>query len=170
MRWILDSCTLIYLTKTDLFTNFIELAEYPVLIDTSVHKEVIINGKAKGYKDAVKAENFLKQFRIPVIPIDISKDIEFFKDLGETSCYLLAKDDGICLTSDDKAYHKFKKQCVEVVRLDTFFFQKCIEGVLTEQDFINILERLELINATKPKSILFFMKKLKTKKEDNKND
>ncbi len=170
MRWILDSCTLIYLTKTDSFARFIELIEYPVVIDTSVHKEVIINGKAKGYKDALNTEKNLKRFRIPVISIDISNDIEYFKDPGETSCYLLAKDDGICLTSDERAYKKFKRRGLEVMRLDTFFFQKCIDGLLTEQDFINILEQLEFINATKPKSILFFVKKLKIKKEDDNND
>ncbi len=160
MRWILDSCTLIYLVKAKLFKRFNELIEFKMVIDTSVFEEVVINGKKEGYKDACEAENILKEFKIPIIPIDVSNDIELFRDAGETSCYILAKEQGICLTSDDRAYKKIRELEQNTVRLDTFFFQKCKEKNITPDEFIKILEKLESINATKPKSILFFMKKL----------
>jgi hypothetical protein len=166
MRWILDSCTLIYLIKANLFESFIKLVEYPVVIDSSVYNEVVIDGKAKGYSDAFDAEKSLKKLRIPMISIDVSSNLDLFRDPGETSCYILAKDEGICLTSDDRAYKKFIKQGQDVIRLDTFYFQKFMDDILSEKDFLKILGRLEAINATKPKSILFFMKKLKM--EDNK--
>ena len=51
MRWILDSCTLIYLIKAKLFNQFIEIVEFPVVIDSSVYQEVVINGKAKLVKE-----------------------------------------------------------------------------------------------------------------------
>lgn len=38
MRWILDACTLIYLIKTNLFENFVDLIDYPLMIDSSVLK------------------------------------------------------------------------------------------------------------------------------------
>ena len=37
---------------------------------------------------------------------------------------------------------------------------------IKEAEFLKILDRLESVNATKPKSILFFMKKLQEKKDD----
>ncbi|TFG25643.1 MAG: hypothetical protein EU529_00085 [Promethearchaeota archaeon] len=166
MRWILDSCTIIYLVKTNLFENFIKLIKYPLVIDNSVYEEVITDGKANNYSDAFKAEKLLKRNKIPVISIDISEDLVLFRDAGETSCYILARDDGICITSDDRAYKKFINQGQKAIRLDTFFFNKCIEKLLTENNFIEILKKLESVNATKPKSILFFIEKLKEKKKE----
>ncbi|MFO8020458.1 MAG: hypothetical protein R6U96_17685 [Promethearchaeia archaeon] len=165
MRWILDACTLIYLVKTNLFENFVDLIDYPLIIDSSVHEEVVLNGKRHNYTYAFEAEKLLKQFRIPVIPIDVSKYLILFRDAGETSCYILAKEEGICLTSDERAYKKFLKHGKKVIRLDTFYFRKCVEGRLTKQEFMNALNRLESVNATKPKSILFFMKKLENQME-----
>ena len=74
MRWILDACTLIYLVKAKLFTRFMELVNIPVIIDSSVFQEVVIEGKAKNYHDAIEAEKILNNNRIPVISIDITKD------------------------------------------------------------------------------------------------
>ena len=110
MRWILDACTLIYLIKTDMFSKFMTLVEFPVVIDSSVYQEVVVYGKKNKYPDANDAEISLNEFKIPVISIDISEELFRFRDPGETSCYILAKEDGICLTSDDRAYKKFIKE------------------------------------------------------------
>jgi len=168
MRWILDACTLIYLIKAKLFKQFIEIVEFPVVIDSSVYQEVVINGKESNYPDATEAEEILNNNRVPVISVDVSKDLFRFIDPGETSCYLLAIEEGICLTSDDKAYKKFFKENLKAMRIDDFFFEKLNQHQLKKTDFLLILNKLESVNATKPKSILFYMKKLLEMEESNK--
>ena len=166
MRWILDACTLIYLIKTDLFSKFMTLVEFPVVIDSSVYQEVVVYGKKNKYPDANDTEISLNEFKIPVISIDISEELFRFRDPGETSCYILAKEDGICLTSDDRAYKKFIKEEQKAMRLDSFYFEKLNQKKLTEAEFLIILKKLEAIHATKPKSFLFFLEKLNQRKED----
>jgi len=168
MRWILDACTLIYLIKAKLFNQFIELVEYPVVIDSSVYQEVVINGKANNYPDAIEAEEILSENRVPVISIDVSKDLFRFIDPGETSCYLLAVEEGICLTSDDNAYKKFLNENLKAMRIDDFYFEKLNQNRLKKTDFLLILNKLESVNATKPKSILFYMIKLQEMEENKK--
>jgi hypothetical protein len=170
MRWILDACTLIYLVKAKLFSKFIALAEHPVVIDSSVYKEVVTDGKANNYPDASDAEVSLNKFKIPVISIDITRDYYRFRDFGETSCYILTKEDGICLTSDDRAYKKFKNEDQKVIRMDSFYFEKLNQNMITEKEFIEILKKLESINATKPKSILFFLENIEQNKKVKDND
>ena len=169
MRWILDACTLIYLIKAKLFKQFIDLVNYPVVIDSNVYQEVVIEGKANNYSDAFEAESLLNEFRVPVISIDVSKDLYRFIDSGETSCFLLAVEQGVCITSDDRACCKLLKENVQVIRLDTFYYEKYRQNQINKKEFLFILNKLESIHATKPKSILFFMNKLQ-EKEENKND
>jgi predicted nucleic acid-binding protein len=169
MRWILDACTLIYLIKAKLFNQFIDLVKYPVVIDSNVNQEVVIEGKANNYSDAFEAESLLNEFRIPIISINVSKDLYRFSDSGETSCFLLAVEQGVCITSDDRAYRKLLNENVQVIRLDTFYYEKCRQDQINKKEFLFILNKLESIYATKPKSILFFMNKLQEKEED-KND
>ena len=168
MRWILDACTLIYLIKAKLFNQFMEIVDFPVVIDSSVYQEVVINGKANNYPDAFEAEEILNENRVPVISIDVSKDLFRFIDPGETSCYLLAIEEGICLTSDDKAYKKFLNENLNAMRIDNFYFEKLNQNRLKKTDFLLILNKLESVNATKPKSILFYMKKLQEIEENKK--
>jgi len=168
MRWILDACTLIYLIKAKLFNQFMEIVDFPVVIDSSVYQEVVINGKANNYPDALEAEKILNENRVPVISIDVSKDLFRFIDPGETSCYLLAIEEGICLTSDDKAYKKFLNENLKAMRIDNFYFEKLNQNRLKKTDFLLILNKLESVNATKPKSILFYMKKLQEMEENKK--
>ncbi len=168
MRWILDACTLIYLIKANLFNHFMEIVEFPVVIDSRVYQEVVINGKANNYPDAIEAEEILNENRVPVISINVSKDLFRFIDPGETSCYLLAIEEGICLTSDDKAYKKFLNENLKAMRIDNFYFEKLNQNRLKKTDFLLILNKLESVNATKPKSILFYMKKLQEREENKK--
>jgi len=166
MRWILDACTLIYLIKAKLFKGFMSIVKNPVVIDSSVYKEVVIDGKDNDYPDAFEAESLLNRFYTPVISIDTSKELFRFVDPGETSCYILALEDGICLTSDDRAFQKFQQENLKVMRIDTFYFQKFRQNYLNKTEFLNILNKLESINATKPKSILFFIEKLQKIKDE----
>ena len=54
------------------------------------------------------------------------------------------------------------------MRIDNFYFEKLNQNQLKKTDFLQILNKLELINATKPKSILFYMKKLQQMEENKK--
>ncbi|KKM15030.1 hypothetical protein LCGC14_1700160 [marine sediment metagenome] len=145
-----------------------EIVKFPVVIDSNVYQEVVINGKANNYPDAFEAEEILNENRVPVISIDVSKDLFRFIDPGETSCYLLAIEEGICLTSDDRAYKKFLRENLKAMRIDNFYFEKLNQNRLKKTDFLRILDKLELVNATKPKSILFYLKKLQQMEENKK--
>lgn len=170
MRWILDACTFIYLIKANLFSKFMDLVNYPVVIGSSVYQVVVLDGKAMNVPDATEAEISLNKFKIPIISIDVSQEVNHFIDKSEASCYILAKEDGICLTSDDRAYKKFIKGNLNAMRLDSFYFENLNQNRLTEIEFVAILKKLESVNATKPKSILFFMEKLQKRNEVEKNE
>lgn len=161
MKWILDACTLIYLVKAQLFNDFMGLISEPLVIDSSVYDEVVVQGKKNKYSDAFEAERYLNQYQIPIISVDISSEIHRFKDPGETSCYIIARQEGICLTSDDRAYKKFQFQNIEVMKLDYYYFLSCIQEKISEEELFSTLENLEKVNATHPKTILFFHKQLK---------
>ncbi|MBY9019149.1 MAG: hypothetical protein KGD66_10000 [Candidatus Lokiarchaeota archaeon] len=165
MRWILDACTLIYLVKTNLFKMFMHAVFKPVIIDSSVFQEVITEGKKHQYSDAFEAESLLNEFHIPVISIDVSSELFRFVDPGETSCYILAKEEGICITSDDRAYRKFHQNNLDAMRIDSFFYLKFQKKIFTKIEFLEILKKLESINATKPKSVLFYLQKIQNVEE-----
>ncbi len=166
MRWILDACTLIYLVKANLFKMFMNVVSNPVVIDSSVFQEVIIEGKEHQYPDAFEAESLLNESHIPVISIDVSNELFRFVDPGETSCYILAKEEGICITSDDRAYRKFHQVNLDAMRIDSFFYLKFQDNKITKQQFLEILNKLESINAAKPKSVLFYLQKIYNIEED----
>jgi len=170
MRLILDSCTLIYLIKAKLFEEFIGLSDFPVVIDSSVYHEVIIKGKENNYPDAFEAERLLNLYKIPIIPTDISDEIYFFRDKGETSCFILAKEGGICLTSDNRALKKLEKKQIIAIKLEKFFFEMVLRNKLSKKNFFDYLIKLESISAINPKSILLFLEKLKYIKEVENND
>lgn len=74
----MDACTLIYLIKSKLLTKFMDLAEYPVVIDSSVYQEVVIDGKAKKYPDAIEAEFISILKKLESVSATKSKSILFF--------------------------------------------------------------------------------------------
>ncbi|MBD3230115.1 MAG: hypothetical protein GF329_18195 [Candidatus Lokiarchaeota archaeon] len=63
--------------------------------------------KKFNFPDAFEAEKSLNNFKIPVISIDVSEQLNWFIDPSETSCYILSEEEGICLTNDDRAYKNF---------------------------------------------------------------
>ncbi len=166
MRWILDSCTLIYLVKTKMFKNFVECVQYPVIIDTSVFQEVIVEGKVRNHLDAIEAEKLLNKYRIPVIPLDIESELFRMKNAGETSCLLLAKEEGICITSDRRAYNKFKRERIEVIKIERIYFELYKKQKISKIEFIEILKKFEEIHAIKPKILLKYIERIKNLEED----
>ncbi|TFG04337.1 MAG: hypothetical protein EU536_04800 [Promethearchaeota archaeon] len=170
MNWILDSCTLIYLIKARLFQQFMKYLNDPVIIDTSVYEEVITKGKERNYPDASEAERRLEQYNIPIIPIDIDPELKYFIDPGEASCYMLAKQGGICLTSDERAYKKIKGRKTMVMKIDDFYFQLYLAKKIAEEEFFSILHELEQVYAIHPKITNFYYQRLKREKKNDARD
>ena len=158
MRYILDACTLIYMIKANLTHDFINICDSDIVIDKEVYTEVVDNGKSNNYPDAFTAEKFLIDNKIPIIPTDIQQFIKMFRDPGETSCFELAKIEGICITSDKRAFNKFVNQKVAVIRLDTFFYQNCLKKKYSKTATIGILENLLNVYATTPERYATFIK------------
>ncbi len=160
MRIILDVNSLIYLIKTNLFIRFIELTSNPIVIDTSVYGEVVEDGIAQNYPDAYIAKKFLKDFKIEIIPVDISKELPLFRDPGETSCYILAQDYGVCLTSDRKAINKMISFDHEPISLDEYFYNLCLNNSLPFEELEIILKKFVGVYASTEERKRIFLEKI----------
>ncbi|HME55087.1 MAG TPA: hypothetical protein VKM55_22970 [Candidatus Lokiarchaeia archaeon] len=167
MRWILDANTLIYLIKANLQDKFLQLIHDPAIIDSSVHEEVVERGIAQGHLDAIAAKRFLEENQIPIIPVDVSNDITYFKDVGEASCYNLTKQSGTCITSDTRAIKKLKTTGASCMQLDIFFLTKFLEHSIDEITLENTLDDLLHVNATTPERKMEILKKTRTIKTED---
>ncbi len=167
MRLILDANALIYLIKTGLSQEFISLAEDDLIIDKSVYNEVIEKGIENKYPDAYNAKDFLEKNQIPIIPIDIKSDLSNFRDPGETSCYILAKKEGICISSDIRANRKFKNLNVAFMELDTFFYNQLLKKRIDMKRFMSILYELKGVNGTSANRISIFLELISDEGEKN---
>ena len=167
MRLILDANALIYLIKTGLSQEFISLAEDDLIIDKSVYNEVIEKGIENKYPDAYNAKDFLEKNQIPIIPIDIKSDLSNFRDPGETSCYILAKKEGICISSDIRANRKFKNLNVAFMELDTFFYNQLLKKRIDMKRFMSILYELKGVNGTSANRISIFLELILDEGEKN---
>lgn len=165
MRYILDACVLIYLVKASLTKEFIDICDATIVIDKEVYNEVIEKGKTKNFPDAFIAEDFLINNNVPIIPTDIKNFINIFRDPGETSCYVLAKVEGTCITNDKRAFNKFKSQSISVINLDTFFYHKSIKKKYSKKAIINILDKLLSVYGTTAERYATFIKLLSQKGE-----
>ncbi len=160
MRFVLDACTIIYLVKANLFDFFLNFSDFPIFIDTSVFHEVVTQGKINNYADASIAETLFKKYKIPVIAIDISEKINIMNDPGETSCYILVEDCGTFVTSDIRAYNKFKSKRLPVIRLEHSFYELQVQNKISKTDFFTALDKLLKVGGIKIESILFYKNKL----------
>ncbi len=167
MRLILDANALIYLVKAGLSQEFINLIEDDLVIDKSVYNEVIEKGMENKYPDAYNAKDFLEKNQVPIIPIDIKSDLSKFRDPGETSCYILAKKEGICISSDIRANKKFKNHNVNFMELDTFFYNQLLKKKIDKKRFINILNELKGVNSTSANRISVFLELISNESEKN---
>ena len=167
MRFILDANALIYLVKAGLSQEFFDLTEDDVVIDKSVYNEVVEKGMEKKYPDAYNTKDFLEKNQIPIIPIDIKSDLSKFRDPGETSCYILTKKEGICISSDIRANKKFKNLNVAFMELDTFFYNQFLKKKIDKKRFINILNELKGVYGTSANRISVFMELLQNEGEKN---
>lgn len=157
MRLILDANALIYIIKANISTEFYRLSDFPIVLDKSVYNEVVEKGIENNYPDAHIVKDFLEKKQIPIIPIDISGEISKFRDPGETSCYLLAKSEGLCISSDSRANRIFNNMQVPFMQLDTFFYNQYLKNKITEMDFVDILEKLKKVDGTSANRINVFL-------------
>ncbi len=167
MRFILDANALIYLVKTGLSQEFFNLTEDDLVIDKSVYNEVVEKGIENKYPDAYNAKEFLEKNQIPIIPIDIQTDLSKFRDPGETSCYLLAKKEGVCVSSDIRANQKFKKLNINFMELDTFFYNQFMKKNIEKKRFIHILNELKGVSGTSANRISVFLELISNEGEGN---
>ena len=167
MRLILDANALIYLVKTGLSQEFIKLIDDDIVIDKSVYNEVVEKGIEKKYPDAYNAKDFLEKNQIPIIPLDISSDLSKFRDPSETSCYILAKKEGICISSDIRANKKFKSLKIPFMELDTFFYNQLLKKIIDKKKFINILNELKGVNGTSANRVSVFLELISNEGERN---
>lgn len=167
MRFILDANALIYLVKTGLSQEFTNLSEVDLVIDKNVYNEVVEKGMECKYPDAYNAKDFLEKNQIPIIPTDISSDLSKFRDPGETSCYILAKKEGICISSDIRANKRFKNLNVAFMELDTFFYNQLLKKRINKKRFITILNDLKGVNGTSANRISVFIELISNEGERN---
>lgn len=167
MRLILDANALIYLVKTGLSQEFIKLNEGEIIIDKNVYNEVVEEGIENKYPDAYIAKDFLEKNQIPIIPTDIKSDLPKFRDPGETSCYILAKKEGICISSDIRANKKFKDFNIAFMELDTFFYNQFQKKSIDKKRFINILNKLKSVNGTSANRISVFIELISNEGDPN---
>lgn len=161
MNIVFDANPLIYLCKTNLFQRFISLTSNPILIDTSVYKEVVEDGIKANYPDAFIAKKYLNDYKIPIISTDISHDLPYFRDPGETSSYLLTKQGGICITTDNQARKKMRQLNVDSLQLDEYFFNLAWQKKIEIKEFESIMMKLEQVNATTVSRFTIFLTELK---------
>lgn len=172
MNFILDANTIIYLIKSNLQENFMEYhKKSQIFIDTSIYTEVVENGLNNNYPDAIAAKEFLQNYKIPIISIDVSKQIHKFRDAGETSCAILAlnkKTEGVCISSDKKAIKKYAMHNIPYAQLDTVYYNLFLKEKLKEEEFFSILYKLEEIYAINPERIMFFFDLINKKRNEEK--
>nr|MDO8112519.1 hypothetical protein [Candidatus Sigynarchaeota archaeon] len=154
---------MIYLIKANLQDFFLQLIQDPAIIDSSVHEEVVVQGIARGYLDAVAAKKFLEDNQVPIMPVDVSSDIINFKDAGETSCYILTKQGGACITSDTRAIKKLKIAGASCMQLDIFFLTKFLDNNFDETKLESLLDDLLRVNATTPERKMQILKNARKK-------
>ena len=111
---------------------------------------------------------FLKDFKIEVIPTDITEELPLFRDPGETSCYLLAQDSGICLTSDRKAIKKMIHLGIEPISIDEYFYNLCLNNYLPLKELEVILKKFEGVYASTKDRSAIFLQNIKRLKEESK--
>ncbi|MHA1378115.1 MAG: hypothetical protein ACTSRG_07010 [Candidatus Helarchaeota archaeon] len=128
-----------------------------MVVDKNVYDEVVNKGIENKYPDAYNANDFLERNQIPIIPVDISLDLSKFRDPGETSCYILAKKEGICISSYIRANKKYKSFNIPCLVLDTFFYNQLLKKNIDKKKFISILNELKSVNGTSANRVSVFL-------------
>ncbi|MHA1129518.1 MAG: hypothetical protein ACTSQI_17815 [Candidatus Helarchaeota archaeon] len=144
VKFVFDSCSLIYLAKINSL-SILKQVSAELLIDKEVYDESVVSGKELGYRDAFILDRFVEE-NFQVSPQDISKEIEYFGAKGEASTFLLGLN-GICITSDKKAFKKILNRGRNVLKTEDFFLLHLENEVISKEQFIQVITDLLKINA-----------------------
>ena len=130
-----DSCSLIYIVKTDLFAA-IHRYYGTIKITTGVKKECVDNGKQHGHRDAYVIEDLIGKGKIEVVaPDDLStKVLSHSLGIGETETILEAELEGCYAVLNDQksricaSQHGVKNITVEIILLELLSLDE-LDGV-----------------------------------------
>ena len=157
VKFVFDSCSLIYLAKINKLPILKQLSD-ELLIDKEVYDESVVSGKELGYRDAFILDRFVEE-NFQVVSQDIHQEIEYFGAKGEASTFLLGLN-GICVTSDKRAFAKILKRGRNVVKIEDLFFLSFQNKLLSEEQFMQILTDLLKIDAISGEKYHILMKEM----------
>jgi predicted nucleic acid-binding protein len=158
VKLVFDSCSLIYLAKINQLSILKKISS-ELYIDEEVFKESVVSGKTHGYRDSFILDRFINDY-FKITHQDISKEIEYFGAKGETSTYLLGRD-GICITSDRKAFQKMLKRGSNVIKIEDLLYIYVKKQKITAKKFIQLLNELLKIDAISPEKYHVLMEEIK---------
>lgn len=147
----IDSCTLIYLTKTDLLA--LARKVYSELrITNSVYEEVVTKGKKGGHADAYVIESEIEKKKIKLIHSDIEIPTRLVSlQKGEAETIVEAKNENtIALLDDIKSKILAENMGVKYTSIDLVLIESLLRGIINYDDFEKLASRVNKICGMRP--------------------
>lgn len=160
----IDASSFIYSIKMDWINVLKELYE-DLIITSSVHKEVILNGKNRGKADAFIGEKLIKKYDIQIHDIEKNSEVEIGLGEGETDTILNTIElKCSCLIDDKKAIRiaesfdlqvfsipislldAYKRQKIDDEKFEMFFQKWIIAASPSYEDIFLIKKSKELMS------------------------
>jgi predicted nucleic acid-binding protein len=160
----IDASSFIYSIKMDWINVLKELYE-DLIITSSVHKEVILNGKNRGKPDAFIGEKLIKKYDIQIHDIEKNSEVEIGLGEGETDTILNTIElKCSCLIDDKKAIRiaesfdlqvfsipislldAYKRQKIDDKKFEMFFQKWIIAASPSYEDIFLIKKSKELMS------------------------
>lgn len=160
----IDASSFIYSIKMDWINVLKELYE-DLIITSSVHKEVILDGKSRGKPDAFIGERLIKKYDIQIHDIEKNSEVEIGLGEGETDTILNTIElKCSCLIDDKKAIRiaesfdlqvfsvpislldAYKRQKIDDKKFDMFFQKWIITANPSYEDIFLIKKSKELMS------------------------
>lgn len=160
----IDASSFIYSIKMDWINVLKELYE-DLIITSSVHKEVILNGKNRGKPDAFIGERLIKKYDIQIHDIEKNSEVEIGLGEGETDTILNTIElKCSCLIDDKKAIRiaesfdlqvfsvpislldAYKRQKIDDEKFEMFFQKWIIAASPSYEDIFLIKKSKELMS------------------------
>ncbi len=164
----IDSCSLIFVSKLDLWDIIIDIFEN-IAILTAVYDEVVKNGKIRGKPDAFIIEKKIKEKVIQIIPSP-DKMIEFHLGKGETETIIEALDEKVqALIDDKKALLIGSKLGVQVFNLPLIFLKAYISRKWNDTEFDLRIRQWGIITSASMEQF-YFLKKIRDVIKNDKFD
>lgn len=160
----IDASSFIYSIKMDWINVLKELYE-DLIITSSVHKEVIMDGKSRGKPDAFIGEKLIKKYDIQIHDIEKNSEVEIGLGEGETDTILNTIElKCSCLIDDKKAIRiaesfdlqvfsvpislldAYKRQKIDDKKFEMFFQKWIIAASPSYEDIFLIKKSKELMS------------------------